>query len=690
MRTVITLVVGQKFRWDGEQWTVVAMEGSLATIQSRGKRSMVLEIRELARRLPENELAEPWVEPEGIGHLLDNLPVDERNVLAERLRDVNEILTGFQSGDSSNPANDEPRIQYAPDQPMMSRYAAKADERSVHKNTVRRWVSRYRQDGVIGLLDERSYRSINPFGNVDIRWVDAARAVLSEHSDGSRPTKKIVVERINRRVKSTFRADEVKIPCRRTALKILDEISRGKADFTGATKQKRSIANRPHGTYGHLVATRPGEYLMVDTTPLDVFGLDRLTNRWTRCELTVAMDIYSRCITAVRLTPCSTKAIDAALLLYESITTGPVSPSSQSTLPYLGVPTLIEVDADRIESQDQGLPGVAAETLVVDHGKIYLSDHLFAVCDRLGISIQPARKRTPTDKGPVERWFRTLGEGLLGTLPGYKGPDVYSRGDAIEEEAFYTIDQLENIIRDWIIEVYHHRPHRGLCLPEVPGVDLSPIEAFKQGLARAGMLRIPQSPNLALDFLPVKWRTIQHYGVDIKGLRFNAECLDHHRNATSPFGGLNAGKWPFRYDPDDLSTLYFQDPRTNEWNEVPWVRRSELGLPFSEEALLYAREISKQDDLPFDEIAALSNLLHRWDAGLHQNVAERRMAIRSDVKRRSLNSSRFQVVNDRPPIAVQRALSPSDDSRAYDDEESEDDYLDESLEDFYDEAMETM
>lgn len=44
---------------------------------------------------------------------------------------------------------------------------------------------------------------------------------------------------------------------------------------------------------------------------------------------------------------------------------------------------------------------MAAETVVVDHGKIYLSEHLMAVCERLGISVQPARPLTPTDKAAI-------------------------------------------------------------------------------------------------------------------------------------------------------------------------------------------------------------------------------------------------------------------------------------------------
>jgi hypothetical protein len=49
-------------------------------------------------------------------------------------------------------------------------------------------------------------------------------------------------------------------------------------------------------------------------------------------------------------------------------------------------------------------------------GKIYLSERLMSACTRLGISVQAARVCQATDKGPMERWFRTLGEQLLAAL----------------------------------------------------------------------------------------------------------------------------------------------------------------------------------------------------------------------------------------------------------------------------------
>ena len=289
-----------------------------------------------------------------------------------------------------------------------------------------------------------------------------------------------------------------------------------------------------------------------------------------------------------------------------------------------------------IASDDEpagGLPGVAPETVVIDHGKIYVSAHLQSVCARLGISIQPARPYQPTDKAAVERVFRTIREDLLAALPGYKGPDVYSRGAHPEDLAYYFVDELEQILREWVAERYHRRPHRGLVHPDVPGLDLCPHDAFEMGVARAGRLLVPARPDLAYDFLPVAWRTIQHYGVELHGLRYDGEAINEYRNRKSTFTGANAGKWPIRHDPDDVSRVFFQDPKTNEWHPLVWAHHSEIGVPFSAEALSYARRLARETQRFADDRRALAELLERWNAGLTRNPTERRMALRLSQQR---------------------------------------------------------
>src|SRR5262249_38491781 len=302
---------------------------------------------------------------------------------------------------------------------------------------------------------------------------------------------------------------------------------------------RRSIANRPKGTYGRLRAVRPGQYAMLDTQDLDVFAMEPVTCRWVRAQLTVAQDLFTRCICGLRVTPVSTKAVDVAGVLYQTMVPKRVPEEwpEQACWPYHGLPQHL------VFTEDSRLPGVPVcppETLVIDHGKAFLSAHVISVCTRLGISIQPAQVHKPTDKPTVERFFKTLREGLIQHLPAYKGPDVHSRGERVEDEAFLFIHELEDVIREWIACVYHGTKPDELWVPEWPQLDRSPAEMFAIGVGKAGLLRIPAAPELAYDFLPVVGRTIQHYGVEVNGLRYNGSALDGYRNTTSPYGGTLA------------------------------------------------------------------------------------------------------------------------------------------------------
>ena len=180
---------------------------------------------------------------------------------------------------------------------------------------------------------------------------------------------------------------------------------------------------------------------------------------------------------------------------------------------------------------------------------------------------------------------------------------------------------------------YHRRPHAGLADPQVPGLELSPDEMLAHGTARAGLLKIPAHPGMVFDFLPVAWRTIQHYGVEVGGLRYNGPALIRYRNKTSPFTGVHAGKWPIRYDADDVSCVYFQDPDGNAWHQLAWEHAEPAGVPFSADALAYARRLVLTQGRHVDERRWLAELLDRWDAGLVRHPAERRMAVRASQQR---------------------------------------------------------
>lgn len=316
---------------------------------------------------------------------------------------------------------------------------------------------------------------------------------------------------------------------------------------------------------------------------------------------------------------------------------------------------LLDRDAIEREGVRASGPAIVPETLVVDHGKVYVSEHMTSVCQRMGISIQPARLRTGRDKGPVERFFRTLREDLLQYLPAYKGPDIHSRGSNPEADAHFYLDELEAIIREWIAVVYHRRPHSGLVEPALPGLELSPVTMFERGLASAGYLEAPRDPDLAYEFLPVEKRTIQHYGVEIGGRKYNGAALDPYRHERSPYPG---GRWPVQYHPDDVSRVYFRDPKRRTWHTLMWEHAGELKAPFSEDRLEYARRLAKQKyTYPNDELA-MELLLERWNLGLGKSAAERRVALRLSRQDELLSAAGASAANHTSNLpSVQQLLS---------------------------------
>ncbi len=623
MSGAVVICPGSRFAFDGEVVEVTGFEGTRVTLRDGRDRWRTLGLAGfLARAVP---LEAPDARPAPVGPLLAGLSGSEQSVVTERAGHVREVLTGYRSGTAEAARPGEPRPDYDPARPLGGRQEAKARELGVTGRTIRRWARAYRDSGEAGLADSRrvSGRRLA----LDPRWEEACRTVVAGQVGASTPTAGALLRLTGAQLDDQHGAGAVPRPSTAAAYRHLARLTKGTNAVTGSAKGRRSIADRPKGVYGRLRAVRPGEYAVLDTQDLDVFAMEPVTCRWVRAQLTVAQDLFTRCITGLRVTPVSTKAVDVAGVLYQTVAARPAPEEwpDEACWPYHGVPQhLVFTEAGRLP----GIPVCPPETLVIDHGKAFLSAHVISVCTRLGISIQPAQPKKPTDKPTCERFFKTLREGLIQYLPAYKGPDIYSRGEGLEDAAFLFIHELEAVIREWAAVVYHRGRQDGLAVPEWPHLPLSPNEMYEIGIARAGLLRIPASPELAYDFLPAEWRTIQHYGVEVGGLRYNGAALDGYRNAESPYGGLHPGKWPVRVNPDDVRYIYFRDPDGGSWHRLEWEHAPGLGTPFSAEAARYARQLAACQDRWPDPQAALAGLLARWDQGMVTSRRERRMAVR--------------------------------------------------------------
>lgn len=644
----VRLEAGTRMLFEGDPVTVIAFDGRRVTLRWDGAhRVQSVSIATVAAGV--RELASMGDRRDGLAQRLAwvSAPDAEREAAAQRAAHLREVLTGFRCGDPAQAAPGEPRPEYAPGVPLMSRYASKAAELGVSARSVARWVGAFRNGGVEQLVDERAAQGLRT--GVDPPWDAAVEAVVAETVGESTGTRSALLRRVRARLDRNYGQGEVPLPSKATAYRRIAMLTKGTNAVSGSAKGRRSIAQRPSGPYGRLVASRPGEYVVLDTQDLDVFAMEEGTGRWVGAQLTIAQDLMTRGICGLRGTLVSTKAVDVAGVLFETVaaplvTQGAASSGSPARHPlslYHGVPEHLVFSELAAETTWSCPP----ETIVVDHGKVYLSEHVIGGCDRLGISVQPAVPFKPTDKPTCERFFRTLRESLIQHLPGYKGPDVFSRGADSEGQAFFFLHELEDVIRDWVGGCYHEQTHSGLSIPAFPGEDLCPREMLEIGAATAGGLRIPRDPTLVFEFLQVRWRTIQHYGVQVDGPRYDGAVLEGYRNTVSPYGGRASGKWPLRVNPDDVRHVFFQDPQDNTWHALEWEHARLIGAPFSAEAAAYARRFAGVENRHADPEEALTSLLARWSTGEVADRRERRIAARLAAERTALP----QLA---PPVAV--------------------------------------
>jgi hypothetical protein len=291
--------VGTRFAYDGEVVTVVEMfasaHGNELLVRDGRDRRFRLSLREAlasgrARVIPDGPGPSSDEPREMASVILGQLTAQALKEVRERAADVNEVLSGYRSGTEELAGPGEPRREYAPGVPLMRRYGAKAAERGVSVRTVKRWVAAAREEREAALAGDRPAREAGAggLGRADPRWAEMALEIMAEHKDESTPGKAKILQSIGPRLAARYPGEEISLPTRSTAYRWLAELERRQPTFGVSGKRRRDIAGRPTAAYGKLRPSRPGEYLLMDTTRLDVFALDQLTFRWVQAELTVA------------------------------------------------------------------------------------------------------------------------------------------------------------------------------------------------------------------------------------------------------------------------------------------------------------------------------------------------------------------------------------------------------------------
>lgn len=163
-------------------------------------------------------------------------------------------------------------------------------------------------------------------------------------------------------------------------------------------------------------------------------------------------------------------------------------------------------------------------------------------------------------------------------------------------------------------------------------------------------MTLPARAELVYEFLDVEWRTIQNYGVEANGQRYDGEALNGFRLQKSPYQGAHAGLWPISIDSEDVHFAYFRNPDTDEWSRLEWEHAHALTSPFSQEAADYAKRVSVRTNRHVNPSSAVHDLLGSW--GRDEVLSRRDKALA-----RRLSSQRLIDLADK----TAEPLSPEED-----------------------------
>ncbi len=353
----------------------------------------------------------------------------------------------------------------------------------------------------------------------------------------------------------------------------------------------------------------PFDHVQVDHTRVDLILVDPIERRQIgRPWITVAVDVYSRCIAGfhISLEPPSATSVGLSL--------AHVAADKMSWLREIGV------EAD--------WPVAGKPLLIgVDNAKEFHSEAFERGCAQHDITIDWRPPGRPQVGGIVERLIGTLME-LVHSIPGTTFSSVTQRGRYNSDKAAcLTLGELERWLTVAITKFYHLRPHAGL------DGDF-PLHRYENGLralASAGrVLPTPRNPHIFLiDFLPVVRRRLRRDGVVIDHIHYFADALKPWIERTEM-----AERVLIRRDPRDLSRIYILDAKDGTYLEVPYRELSRPPVSLWEHRLARSRMRERQKDwderILFDaieEMRAIEGTAASTTRSIRRNRA-RRVALR--------------------------------------------------------------
>jgi putative transposase len=298
-----------------------------------------------------------------------------------------------------------------------------------------------------------------------------------------------------------------------------------------------------------ITARHPLEIVQVDHHLVDLQLILRSGTILGRPWLTLAIDLYSRMVVGFYLSFNAPSYISVMRCLKHAI-----APKEM----------YLQQVAEQLEqhSDTSYNPEFASnwpcfgliDTLVLDNGPEFHSQHLLDGMAQLGTSVEYNPSYSPHYKGVVERWFGTLNTKLVHTFPGttFSNPD--KRGNyPSEKEACLTIEEFEFLLTKFIVDDYANCQHSSL--------KCTPAQKWREGTRKHPVHFISSQQDLNVLLFKIETRTLGRNGIAVAGLSYQSEAIQLLRRrliGNSSLGPKNP-RVRIKVDPEDLSTIYVED-----------------------------------------------------------------------------------------------------------------------------------
>ncbi|MCT4664987.1 MAG: DDE-type integrase/transposase/recombinase [Flavobacteriales bacterium] len=415
----------------------------------------------------------------------------------------------------------------------------------VSQSTIYRWIKSFDTTGLVSSLANKRRTG----GKNKSRLMEAQEDIILNKINS------VYLNKSRKSITKTIR--EIQLTCNELGIKSPHPNTirnRIKSLSNELTLRKRFGHQEAKFKYEPIRGSFPGadyplSVVQIDHTPVDIILVDHESRKpLSRPWLTLAIDVYSRVVLGIHLSFETPGALGTGICIANAI-----------------LPKEKWLEDKGIES-DWPCWGIMKK-IHVDNAKEFKGIMLKDACVDYGIELEFRPIGSPNYGGHVERLLGTFAKEIH-NLPGTTFSSSAERGRYnSKQNASFTLKEFEKWLVTYITKVYHNKIHST--------IKTTPINKYRKGLLGSedqkgtGLpFRLNNERKVKIDFLPVVQRSVQEYGVLIDHIYYYADVLRHFIHDTNQNG--QKVKHKFKRDPRDISLIYFFDPNSKTYYEIPY------------------------------------------------------------------------------------------------------------------------